>query len=205
MKKLFSLLALTLVCAITFAASITAPNVDFGTISIKGKQKPVTGSQAVVVTWSGLASDGATMWAEISEGAVDDETNPNGFYVSDPDYVYLGYGDKMISSCSFNVSYMVKEAGTFTGKLHLYSYDTSWEQVDAYAEKVIEHIIANGKKTAQGNDDEDIISRMVNYDPEAETETAYTREDALRLLSGVDLRDHIMTTTPAGLAELLLL
>ncbi len=81
----------------------------------------------------------------------------------------------------------------------------SEEQVDAYAEKVIEQIIANGKKSAQSSDDEDIISRMVNYDPEAETETAYTREDALRLLSGVDLRDHIMTTTPAGLAELLLL
>ena len=82
----------------------------------------------------------------------------------------------------------------------------SEEQVDAYAEKVIEQIIAKGKKPAQSSDDEDIISRMVNYDPETEeTETAYTREDALRLLSGVDLRDHIMSTTPAGLAELLLL
>lgn len=80
----------------------------------------------------------------------------------------------------------------------------SEEQVEAYAEKVIEQIIAKGKKPAQSSDDEDIISRMVNYDPEAE-ETAFTREDALRLLSGVDLRDHIMTTTPAGLAELLLL
>lgn len=132
MKKILSFVALLLVSAMSFAASITAADVDFGTVSIKGKTLPVMGSQTVTVTWSGLTSEGVSMWAEISEGALDDDTNPNGFYVGDPDYVYLGYGGNMLSSCEFSIGYSVKAAGTYTGKLHLYSYDTGWNEVDKY-------------------------------------------------------------------------
>ena len=135
MKKLYLLAALLLASAIGFAASITVSpsTVDFGSVSIKGQSLPVTGTTSVTVTWSGLTNQGATMYAEISQGALDDDTNPNGFYVANPDYVYLDYGDKMVSSCQFSIGYSVKAAGSYSGKLHLYSYDTNWNDVHQYA------------------------------------------------------------------------
>ena len=134
MKKIFSLLTLTIISVMSWAASIntTPSTIDFGTVSIKGQSLPMYGSQTITVTWSGLTTEGTSMWAEISEGLLDDKTNPNGFYVADPDYVYLGYGDKMVTSCEFQIGYGVKAAGTYTGKLHLYAYDTSWEEVHKY-------------------------------------------------------------------------
>ena len=135
MKKLLFFLAACALSLSTFAASITASDIDFGTVSIKGvapADLPLTGSGTVTVTWSGLTSEGATMSAVISEGLLDSETNPNGFTVDEPSDVYLGYGTAMVSSCTFTVRYSVKAAGTFTGKLHLYSQDTNWDQVDKY-------------------------------------------------------------------------
>lgn len=135
MKKFFTILTLAMISVTSWAAASITVNpttVDFGEVSIKGQALPVTGSQTVTVTWSGLTTEGTSMWAEISEGLLDDETNPNGFYVGDPDYVYLGYGGKMLTSCEFSIGYSVKAAGTYTGKLHLYAYDTSWEEVHKY-------------------------------------------------------------------------
>ena len=139
MKKFFLLLTLAMASVMGWAASITVnpTTVDFGEVSIKGQTLPVYGSQTITVTWSGLTSEGATMYAEITDGLLDDETNPNGFYVNDPDYVYLGYGGKMVSSCTFDIGYGVKEAGTFTGKLHLYSFDTNWNEVHKYVDITI--------------------------------------------------------------------
>ena len=135
MKKLYLLTALLLASAIGFAASITVSpsTVDFGSVSIKGQSLPVTGTTSVTVTWSGLTNKGTSMYAEISQGALDNDTNPNGFYVANPDFVYLGYGDKMVSSCQFTIGYSVKAAGSYSGKLHLYSYDTKWNEVHQYA------------------------------------------------------------------------
>ena len=139
MKKFFTILALAMASVMGWAASITVnpTTVDFGEVSIKGQTLPVYGSQTITVTWSGLTSEGATMYAEITDGLLDDETNPNGFSVNDPDYVYLGYGGKMVSSCTFGIGYGVKEAGTFTGKLHLYSFDTNWNEVHKYVDITI--------------------------------------------------------------------
>lgn len=139
MKKIFTILALAMASVMCWAASITVnpTTVDFGEVSIKGQALPVYGSQTITVTWSGLTSEGATMYAEITDGLLDDETNPNGFYVNDPDYVYLGYGGKMVSSCTFDIGYGVKAAGTFTGKLHLYSFDTNWNEVHKYVDITI--------------------------------------------------------------------
>ena len=135
MKKLYLLTALLLASAIGFAASITVSpsTVDFGSVSIKGQSLPVTGTTSVTVTWSGLTNKGTSMYAEISQGALDNDTNPNGFYVANPDFVYLGYGDKMVSSCQFTIGYSVKAAGSYSGKLHLYSYDTIGNEVHQYA------------------------------------------------------------------------
>lgn len=134
MKKIFFLAALAMSSVMSWAASINVQPtvVDFGTVSIKGQALPMHGSQTITVTWSGLTSEGATMYAEISDGVLDDETNPNGFYVGDPDFVYLGYGSQMETSCEFSIGYSVKAAGTYTGKLHLYSYDTGWNEVHKY-------------------------------------------------------------------------
>ena len=140
MKKFFTILALAMISVTSWAAvniTVNPTTVDFGEVSIKGQTLPVYGSQTITVTWSGLTSEGATMYAEITDGLLDDETNPNGFYVNDPDYVYLGYGGKMVSSCTFDIGYGVKEAGTFTGKLHLYSFDTNWNEVHKYVDITI--------------------------------------------------------------------
>ena len=135
MKKLYLLTALLLASAIGFAASITVSpsTVDFGSVSIKGQSLPVTGTTSVTVTWSGLTNQRTSMYAEISQGALDNDTNPNGFYVANPDFVCLGYGDKMVSSCQFTIGYSVKAAGSYSGKLHLYSYDTNGSEVHQYA------------------------------------------------------------------------
>ncbi|MBO4665407.1 MAG: hypothetical protein J5612_00880, partial [Paludibacteraceae bacterium] len=135
MRKIFSFLAL-IVCALAVnAASITAPKVDFGTVSIKGQSLPVSDSKTVTVTFSGLATDGYYMYAEVSEGLLDDETNPNGFYVS-PATQYLGYGVGS-GTLEFTVSYSVKAAGTYTGKLHWSCYDTGYEEVNGYTDITI--------------------------------------------------------------------
>lgn len=131
MKRIASFLALILFSAFAFAASITAPTVDFGTISIKGQTLPVTDTKTVQVSFSGLATDGYYMYAEVDQGLLDDETNPNGFWVS-PDTKYLGYGVGS-GTIEFTVGYSVKAAGTFTGRLHFSCYDTNYDEVDGYA------------------------------------------------------------------------
>ena len=129
MKKIFLALALVLFSAASWAAaSITAPDIDFGTISIKGQTLPVTGSETVIVNFSDFTDIDQGISAEISEGLLDDETNPNGFYVSGSTYAYKGYATAS-GSCEFNVAYSVKAAGTYTGKLHLMSD----EGVEGYA------------------------------------------------------------------------
>lgn len=135
MKKIFTLVALAMISVMSWAEawiSVNPSPIDFGTISIKGQILPMGGEIPLVVTFGGLTTEGTSVWAEISEGELDTDTNPNGFYVSNPDFVYLGYGEKMLTSCTFNIGYQVQAAGTFTGKVHLYSYDTNWEQVDKY-------------------------------------------------------------------------
>ena len=139
MRKILTFAALAVISAMSWAASITVnpTTVDFGEVSIKGQALPMYGSQTITVTWSGLTTEGTSMWAEITEGLLDDETNPNGFYVGDPDYVYLGYGGSMLKSCEFQIGYGVKAAGTYSGKLHLYAYDTNWNVVHKYVDITI--------------------------------------------------------------------
>ncbi len=149
MKKIFTILALAMISAVSWAASITVnpTSVDFGTVSIKGQSLPAYGSQTITVTWSGLTTEGTSMYAEISEGVLDEGTNPNGFYVGDPDYVYLGYGGNMLSSCQFQIGYGVVAAGTYTGKLHLYAYDVNWTEVHKYVDITI--TVTNDADVAQ--------------------------------------------------------
>ena len=131
MKKFFLFLATCAMSIATFAAaSITASDVDFGTVSIKGESLPITGSQTVTVSFSGLATEGYSMYATVSEGLLDDETNPNGFYVT-PSTQQLGYGVGS-GTLDFELYYSVKAAGTYTGKLKFSCYDTNYEEVIGY-------------------------------------------------------------------------
>lgn len=110
MKKLLFFLAACAVSLSTFAATITAPDVDFGTVSGKGVTE-LEGSEEVVVTFSGLANY-SSLYAEVTAG--DGE-----FYLSE-DYVY--YGDK--TSATFTINYYVgNTAATYTGKVRFYGWD----------------------------------------------------------------------------------
>ena len=112
MRKIFLFLAACAMSIGTFAASITASDVDFGTVSIKGQTLPVTGSKDVHVTFSGLQQYSSLM-AEVIEG--DDN-----FYLE----VYsIYYGTN--SSVDYPVYYYLESTGTFTGKVRFYGYDNS--------------------------------------------------------------------------------
>ena len=127
MRKILLSFALVMISVMSQAASITALDVDFGTTSIKGKSS-VTGSYDVAVSWSGLSNQGYSIYAEVSE-------NSEVFYMSDGDAYgvasyYMGYGSNMTYSTTFTVNYYAESAGTFTGKVRLYSYDTSYNEVE---------------------------------------------------------------------------
>ena len=119
MKKFLLFIAASIISFNAFAATITANDIDFGTVSIKGETLPLEGSQVLTVNFSGFDDNDQDIYAEFTEGEYDETTNPNGFYIS-PYYVYKGY-QKPSGQCSFTVYYSVKAAGTYTGKLHLYS------------------------------------------------------------------------------------
>ena len=67
MRKIFILFA-AMVCYMgAYAASITAGNMDFGTVSIKG-QSYVTATEEIPVSWEGLSNQGLSLYAEVLTG-----------------------------------------------------------------------------------------------------------------------------------------
>ena len=122
MKKFFLLLTLAMISVTSWAASMTiSPSfVDFGTVSIKGETLPKIGSQTITVSFSGFDKNDQGITASITEGIIDSETNPSGFYVSGDSYVFKGY-DVPSGTCEFTIAYYVVGAGTFTGEVQLTS------------------------------------------------------------------------------------
>lgn len=121
MRKIFILLAATICAVGAYAASITASDIDFGTVSIKG-QSSVTATEVIPVSWSGL-SEGYSIYAEITSG--DDN-----FFISGESSYYMGYGASMTYSTTFTIGYNAETAGTYTGTLRFYSYDTNYNEVE---------------------------------------------------------------------------
>ena len=122
MRKIFILLA-AMVCYMgAYAASITASDMDFGTVSIKGKSS-VTATEVIPVSWSGLSDQGYSIYAQITSG--DDN-----FFISGESSYYMGYGAKMTYSTTFTIGYKAETAGTYTGTLRFYSYDTNYNEVE---------------------------------------------------------------------------
>ena len=122
MRKIFILLAATMCCVGAYAASITAGNVDFGTVSIKG-QSYVTATEEIPVSWNGLSDQGYSIYAQITSG--DDN-----FFISGESSYYMGYGAKMTYSTTFTIGCYAETAGTYTGTLRFYSYDTGYNEVE---------------------------------------------------------------------------
>lgn len=122
MRKIFILLA-AMVCYMgAYAASITASDMDFGTVSIKG-QSYVTATEVIPVSWSGLSDQGYSIYAQITSG--DDN-----FFISGESSYYMGYGASMTYSTTFTIGYYAETAGTYTGTLRFYSYDTNYNEVE---------------------------------------------------------------------------
>lgn len=128
MKKILSLLALALFSVVSFAASITCADIDFGTVSIKGETLPKQGSTTVTVTFAGLAQY-YSIYAYITEGLLDDATNPNGFTASPYNQTIKTEN----GTCEVTVNYSVKAAGTYTGKLEFWCYDKDYNDVYGHA------------------------------------------------------------------------
>lgn len=122
MRKIFILLAATMCCVGAYAASITAGNMDFGTVSIKG-QSYVTATEEIPVSWNGLSNQGYYIYAEITSG--DDN-----FFISGESSYYMGYGASMTYSTTFTIGYYAETAGSFSGTLRFYSYDTNYNEVE---------------------------------------------------------------------------
>ncbi len=122
MRKIFILLAATICAVGAYAASITASDMDFGTVSIKG-QSSVTATEVIPVSWSGLSDQGYSIYAQITSG--DDN-----FFISGESSYYMGYGANMTYSTTFTIGYYAETAGSFTGTLRLYSYDTNYNEVE---------------------------------------------------------------------------
>lgn len=122
MRKIFILLAATICAVGAYAASITASDVDFGIVSIKG-QSSVTATEVIPVSWNGLSNQGYYIYAEITSG--DDN-----FFISGESSYYMGYGAKMTYSTTFTIGCYAETAGTYTGTLRFYSYDTGYNEVE---------------------------------------------------------------------------
>lgn len=122
MRKIFILLA-AMVCYMgAYAASITASDMDFGTVSIKG-QSSVRATEEIPVSWSGLSDQGYSIYAQITSGG-------DNFFISGESSYYMGYGASMTYSTTFTIGYKAETAGTYTGTLRFYSYDTNYNEVE---------------------------------------------------------------------------
>ena len=122
MRKIFILFA-AMVCYMgAYAASITAGNMDFGTVSIKG-QSYVTATEEIPVSWEGLSNQGLSIYAEVLTGT-------DNFFISGESSYYMGYGASMTYSTTFTIGYYAETAGSFTGTLRFYSYDTNYNEVE---------------------------------------------------------------------------
>lgn len=146
--------------AMSFAASITASDVDFGEVSIKGKSD-VMGSTTLHVSWSGLPEYGQ-VYAEFR-----DEPEDGCVFGIDQENLYLGGGyDPFITSYDYELSYYADQAGSYSCKLRLYSYESDWE---TEVEKIIN------------------VELVVTADADVVTTTPFVRVESVSELSVDDV------------------
>ena len=127
MKKFFLLLTLAMISVTSWAAvsiTVTPDNVDFGTVSIKGKTS-VEGSATINVTYSGLQPY-CSVYFE------DDEMPETGaiFSLEGTNTAGVIYGGDQYNPAEgqgLQLHYYADKAGTYTGRIRFYSYsDAEW-------------------------------------------------------------------------------
>ena len=127
MKKILSFLALILLNAMTYAEvsiTVSPTNVDFGVVSINGKED-VDGSMPITVTYSGLQPYCGVF--------IDEEEMPEDGAIfmfegtKTVGYIYGGDENTEPEGPNFTLSYLADKAGIYTGKLRFYTYaDEYW-------------------------------------------------------------------------------
>ena len=171
MKKFFLLLTLAMISVTSWAVSITVnpTSVDFGTVSIKGLTE-VEDSVAVTVGWSGL-QEYCGIWTETTNEPAEDCA----FWTS-PDYLYATDPWHSVSNpYEFMVHYYATKAGTYSAKIHFYTYsDENW--------KVREEKVIN-------------VSIVVSGDAQVATTTPYER---IQTTSGLSVGDTVIFVNEAA-------
>jgi len=126
MKKFIFSFAL-LICALTAQAvpsiTITPNNVDFGSVSIKGKTS-VEGSTTFNVTYSGLLPYCGVVYEDVDAEmpATDAAFWIEGTKTSG--WIYGGDEHSDAEGTGLTVHYYAEKAGTYTGKFKFYTYNT---------------------------------------------------------------------------------
>lgn len=133
MKKIFSLLTLAMISVMSWAAvsiTVTPNNVDFGTVSIKGKTN-VEDSVTINVTYSGLQ--------QYCGVAFEDDQMPEedaAFWLDGTKtagWIYGGDAYTPAEGQGLQLHYYAEKAGTYTGRIRFYSYsDADWEVKTPY-------------------------------------------------------------------------
>ena len=132
MKKFFLLLTLAMISVTSWAAVITVSpdNVDFGTVSIKGKTN-VEDSVTINVTYSGLQQYCGVVY--------EDDQMPEedaAFWISGTktdEWIYGGDTYNPAEGQGLQLHYYAEKAGTYTGRIRFYSYsDADWKVKTPY-------------------------------------------------------------------------
>lgn len=176
MKKFFLFLAACAMSIATYAAvsiTVTPDNVDFGTVSIKGKTS-VEGSATINVTYSGLQPY-CSVYFE------DDEMPESGaiFSLEGTNTAGVIYGGDQYNAAEgdgLTLRYYAEAAGTYTGRIRFYSYsDAEWTIKSDY-------VYLN-------------ITLVVSGDAQVATTTPYER---IQTTSGLSVGDTVIFVNEAA-------
>ena len=176
MKKFFLLLALTMISVTSWAAvniTVSPNNVDFGTVSIKGKTN-VEDSVTINVTYSGLQQYSGVVFE-------DDQTPENDamFWISGTNmdgWIYGGDTYTPAEGQGLQLHYYADKAGTYTGRIRFYSYS------DAEGTIKSDYVYLN-------------IKLVVSGDAQVATTTPYER---IQTTSGLSVGDTVIFVNEAA-------
>lgn len=133
MKKILTFMALGMISAMSWAAvniTVSPNNVDFGTVSIKGKTS-VEDSVTINVTYSGLLQYCGVVF-EYDQMPEQDAA----FWISGTNtdrWIYGGDTYNPAEGQGLQLHYYAEKAGTYTGRIRFYSYsDANWEVKTPY-------------------------------------------------------------------------
>ena len=149
MKKFFLLLTLAMISVTSWAAvsiTVTPDNVDFGTVSIKGKTN-VEDSVTINVTYSGLQQYSGVVFE-------DDQTPENDamFWISGTNmdgWIYGGDTYTPAEGQGLQLHYYADKAGTYTGRIRFYSYtDAGWTIKSDYVYLNIKLVVSGDAQVA---------------------------------------------------------